>query len=149
MNYREQFSEVLYKLRKENCAFLTIPSVAFEFQRTDSIEGLNKRTDFLNTYTKIYQIERHIHEFDEVITVLQKIKGKISYSDFLLYCCLYKFAGSMLLTENHKDFTTNILDRVTIFTIDNEGPNLRTTGLYCLNKTKYEKVVTSILSNNV
>ena len=67
LNYREQFSEVLYKLRKENCAFLTIPSVAFEFQRTDSIEG----------------------------------------------------------------------------------PNLRTTGLYCLHKTKYEKVVTSILSNNV
>lgn len=146
VNYIEIFSDFLIKLKEVNCELLTIPSVAFEFQRTDNIEAFNKRTTFLKTYVTTYSIERHLQEMEDLVPVIHRIKGNISYPDFLLYCCLYKFEGSMLLTENHRDFTTNILDRVNIFTVDAENANLRNTGLYQFDKSKYEKVVSSILS---
>ncbi len=147
VSYIEEFSDFLIELKEVECVLLTIPSVAFEFQRSDNIEILNKRTEFLNSYIEIYSIERHLRELEDLIPVIHKIKNAISYTDFLLYCCLYKFKDSILLTENHKDFTTNILDRLNIFTVDNDGQNLRNSGLYRFNQNKYEKVVSSILSS--
>lgn len=144
--YFEEFADFFAQLKSSECVLLTIPSVAFEFQRTDNVKTFNKRTSFLTSYISIYSIEKHLQEMGELVPIIHKVKGNISYPDFLLYCCMYKFDGSMLLTENHKDFTTNILDRINIFTIDTEDSHLRNTGLYKFNKVKYEKVARSILS---
>lgn len=147
VSYFKQLGDFFIRLKEIDCALLTIPSVVFEFQRTDNLEIFNTRTSFISSYLTIYSIEKHLQELEDLVPVIHKVKGNIGYTDFLLYCCLYKFEGSMLLTENHKDFTTNILERVNIFTIDTDEQQLRNTGLYQFSKKKYERVITSILSS--
>lgn len=143
--YEKLFSPLVTNLREKGCEFVTIPSVKFEFSRTNTIEGFNKRTKFLQTFAATYPIEKHMGEFSDLILVLQKINGTMSYTDFLLYCCLYKFPTSFLLTENHNDFITTILDRIDLITIDNDTKSVKSLGLYKFSKEKYEKAAEKIL----
>lgn len=145
LSFGKEFAPFITELIDNGCTFLTIPSVRFEFSRTETIEGYNKRTELLKNLCTIYPIERHLEDFNELILVLQKINGKMSYTDFLLYCCLYKFRDAYLLTENHKDFLTSILYRETIITLDGEDKEIRNIGVYTFDSDKYEKAASSIL----
>lgn len=145
ISYEREFNTIIGELKNQGRALVTIPSVAFEFSRTDSIKGYNTRANFIKNFLDIYPIEKHLDNFIPLIPILQRLHGKISYSDFLLYCCLYHFRGSMLLTENHKDFTPTILDRKTIFTIDREERDIRNIALYLFNHKKFEKAAEAIL----
>lgn len=146
LNYIQEFSDFIAKLKSNGCVFLTISSVVFEFSRTDSIEGYNKRISFLETYVDtIYPIEKHKKDFTDLILILQKIKGKLSYSDFLLYCCLYKFPDAHLITENHSDFSVQILDRTNILSIDTQDDQIRNTATYTFSKEKYANIAEKLL----
>ena len=145
LSFENQFSDLIIRLKTQSCTFFTIPSVKFEFSRTETIEGYNKRVEFLKTLCTIYPIERHLDDFNELILVLQKINGKMSYTDFLLYCSLYKFREAYLLTENHKDFLTSILERETVITLDDNKKEIRNIGVYKFNSQKYEKAASAIL----
>ncbi|MCX6783499.1 MAG: hypothetical protein NT141_00285 [candidate division WWE3 bacterium] len=88
--------------------------------------------------SSIYPIERELENLKNFTVVLQKIKGTISYTDFLMYCCLYKFPKAYLLTENHKDFTTEILERRYIVTIDTDK-EIRHQAFYQISLDKFKK----------
>jgi len=144
-NYLEEFSPVLRSLKNQGKELVTIPSVEFEFSRTDNIQVYNTRAQFLKDYVSIYPIEKHLEGLSNALTLtVQKLAPNASYSDFLLYYCLSKFRSAHLLTENHKDFKTAILDRESIFTIDTDK-DIRNTALYRFSFTKYEKIAAQIL----
>jgi len=132
-------------MKQQGRALVTIPSVAFEFSRTDSIAGYDTRANFIKNFLDIYPIEKHLQNFIPLIPVLQRLHGKMSYSDFLLYCCLYQFQGSMLLTENHKDFIPTILNRYGIFTIDRGERDIRNIAMYIFDHKKFERAAEDIL----
>ncbi|MDO8657640.1 MAG: hypothetical protein Q7K55_02790 [Candidatus Levybacteria bacterium] len=143
--YENLFNNFLTEIGKVNCEMATIPSVLFELSRTESIDTYNKRMKFIKNYVNIYPIERHYDQYEELIPILHKIKGKISYTDFLLYCCLYQFSKSFLLTENHADFSTAILNRLLIITIDKGDQEIRNSAIYTFSKEKFEKAAAGIL----
>lgn len=134
ISYFKEFSDCLTTLKRNGRALVTIPSVAFEFSRTNNIANYNTRARFLKEFVSIYPIEKHLQNFTPLIPVLHKTNGRLSYPDFLLYCCLYQFPPSVLLTENHKDFTPTLLDRELTLTIDREDE-------------KYNKVADEILKD--
>lgn len=146
--YQKEFGEVLESLKEQDRVLLTIPSIAFEFLRTDNLKTRNTRTQFLKSYITVYPIEKHLKGFDNALTpIVQKVSPGASYSDFLLHYCLYKFPGSYLLTENHKDFKTSLLDRKSIFTIDTDK-DIRNTALYGFSSDKYEKIAAKVLKES-
>lgn len=149
VSHEELFTQILSLLSENNVALTIIPPILFEFTRTDSISAYNKRVNFIknNLHADNFPVEKYIQSFKDLTLVLQKTNGKISYPDFLLYCSLYKFSGkAFLLTENHKDFTLAILDRVDVITIDNDSSQIRNLGIYAFSMDKYEKAARSILS---
>lgn len=140
-------ADLLKNLSLNDCAFLSIQSVLFEFTRgADSIETFNKRSKFIteDLKTTIYPIEKELDKLEDLIVVLQKIKSDASYTDFLLTACLYKFPKAFLLTENHKDFPLEILDRKHLITIDT-GRQIRNYAIYQFSLEKYSKAAENIL----
>lgn len=148
ISFEKEFSELFGKLNQGGCEFLTIPSVLFEFTRgSSSLSQFNNRSEFIykTLGITVYPIEKHLDNFEDLIVVLQRISGRISYSDFLLCACLYKFREAYLITENHRDFPTSILDRKHIITIDAGGDQIRNTAIYQFSITKFNKAAKSIL----
>jgi len=148
IQYEKQFVDLLKTLNDSSIAFTTIPSVYFEFSRTDDFNVFIKRKSFFQSILRVYPIETHYQEYKHLIPILHKIKKTASYTDFLLYCCLYKFSNSYLITENHRDFTTSLLDREQIITVDGDGEQIRNTAIYSFNKDKYEKIAEHILKHS-
>lgn len=142
-----EISELFKELKGNGCAFLTIPSVVFEFTRgTASIPDFNKRAEFIDTLVNtVYPIEKHIEDLRDLVVVLQRIKGDIHYTDFLLVACLYKFPKSYLISSNYKDCPTEILDRKFIITIDTEK-DIRNYGIYKFSMEKFSKAAAKILT---
>ncbi len=152
INNEVDFAPFLKTVVDYQCTLMTIPSVGFEFSRTDSIENYSKRNEFLKEYLTVYPVERHVEiqivKFKDFIFVLQNIKGNISYSDFLLYCCLYLFpSNGFVITEDHNHFSTVLLDRKILLTTDDGKDTIRNLAIYSFNKTKYEKAAQNILRN--
>ena len=144
----KNFLEIFYEWKSKSCAFVTIPSVLFEFTRgTDSIAAFNQRVSFIKQIgVGIYPIERFLDQTKDLTVVLQKIRGNLSYTDFLLIVSIYKFPTSYLITENHKDFPIEILDRKFIITLDNDK-DIRNYGIYCFSNEKFDKAAARILRN--
>lgn len=147
LSYPNLFGHFLLDLSKQGCTFITINAVVFEFSRgaTDTIEGFEKRIDFVKDLATIYPIERHLEQIQDFVLVLSKINKKLEYSDFLLLASLFRFPKAYLLTENHNHVPLEIFDRLDIVTLDTDK-DLRTHGLYCLSQDKYEKAAANILS---
>jgi len=139
--------EFLKNLSSHGCSFLSIQSVLFEFTRGGgTIENFHKRAKFIieDLKTTIYPIEKELGNLEDLIVVLQKIKADASYTDFLLTACLYKFPNAFLLTENHKDFPTEILDRKHLITVDTDK-EIRNYAVYQFSLEKYAKAAENIL----
>jgi hypothetical protein len=126
-------------------AFVTIKSVVFEFTRANNLASYNARTNFLNGFLTVYPIEQYLSSLQETVITLHKTVGAhLSYPDFLLYCSLIKVYQSYLVTENHKDFTPVILNRLAVITVDDEKSYIRNTGIYQIASDKYLKVAKKI-----
>ncbi|OGD62039.1 hypothetical protein A2160_00555 [Candidatus Beckwithbacteria bacterium RBG_13_42_9] len=155
--YQPLLNDFLSLLQNIECSFLIIPSVQFEFTRgSETIEKYNERLEYLKKYFVTYPIEKHLDSEDmkEYIVVLQRIIGSfkpgqktMSYTDFLLSACLYKFKShSYLITENHRDFTPSIFDRLCLVTLDTEN-DIRNLGIYNLSLEKFSKAALDVLKN--
>lgn len=146
LNFETIYKEILVELKNLDCVFLSIPAVSIEFSRTDSIEGYNKRINFLKSLSLgLYPIEKNIGDnIFPLNIVLQKINQKIDYTDFLLYFCLFKFRKALLFTENHSHFSTNLLDRIQILTIDQGNEQIRNIAFYRFSEEKYQKILQSL-----
>lgn len=141
---------LLDQLGMHGCAFITIQSVLFEFTRGGgSLQNFDKRLQFITNILKttIYPIEKNLDDFEDLIVVLHNIRPKAGYTDFLLSACLYKFPNAFLITENHKDFPTEILDRKHVVTIDT-GKEIRNYGIYKFSTKKYSRAAKSILKKS-
>jgi len=148
LNFETIYKEILVELKKNDCIFLSIPAISIEFSRTDSIEGYNKRINFLKSLSLgFYSIEKNISEnIFPLNIVLQRINQKIDYTDFLLYFCLFKFRTAFLFTENHSHFSTNLLDRTQILTIDQGNDQIRNMAFYKFSEEKYQKILEKLKS---
>lgn len=142
------FGKLFEELKNNDCAFLTIPSVVFEFTRgTDTIADYDKRFEFIDSLVDtIYPVEKHINDFRDLVIVLQRIKGDIHYTDFLLLACLYKFPKSFLISANHKDCPLDILDRKFVITVDTDK-DIRNYGIYQFSMEKFNKAAERILKS--
>lgn len=143
LNFDTIYKEILVELKNLDCIFLSIPAVSIEFSRTDSIEGYNKRINFLKSLSLgFYPIEKNIGDnIFPLNIILQRINQKIDYTDFLLYFCLFKFRKAFLFTENHSHFSTNLLDRTQILTIDQGNEQIRNIAFYRFSEEKYQKIL--------
>jgi len=150
INNEVDFAPFLKTIIDNQCILMIIPSIGFEFSRTDSIKDYSRRNEFIKEYLTVYPIERYmekqIAKLKEYIFVIQNIMGKISYSDFLLYCCLYLFPiNGFVMTEDHHHFSTILLERKILLTTDDDRETIRNLAIYGFNKTKYEKAAQNIL----
>ena len=144
-SFPELFKDFFDGLKQVKCEFVTIPPVVFEFTRgTHDVESFSDREEFLRKLTTVYPIEEDGTDLREFTIVLQKIKGDIHFTDFLLIACLYKFPSSYLLSANHKDCPIEILDRKGIITIDTDR-EIRNYGIYQFSQKKFNKAAESIL----
>lgn len=147
ISFPEIFETLFKELKGVNCAFVTIPSVVFEFTRgTESIKDFNKRAKFITDLSLVYPIERYLDGLEDLIVVLQRIQGSISYTDFLLLACLYKFPKSFLISANHKDCPNEILDRKFVITVDTDK-DIKTYGVYQFSLEKFNKAAENILNS--
>jgi len=134
-------------MKESGATLLTITPVAIEFLKTDNLQNYNKRRNFLKTtISGIYSIEKHIDINDPLFFVLNKISA-CEYVDHLLYHTAYKFKNAYLVTENHKDFLTTILDRKHIITIDQGNKQIRNLAFYQMNTKKIDIAIHSILKS--
>lgn len=143
--FPELFKDFFDGLKLNKCEFVTIPPVIFEFTRgTQTLESFADRQEFLHNLTTIYPIDENDEDLREFTIVLQKIKGDIHFTDFLLIACLYKFPHAYLLSANHKDCPSELLDRKGIITIDTDK-EIRNYGIYKFSQEKFDKAAESIL----
>lgn len=146
--YNDPFGNLLIDLKNQGCALVTIPSVLFEFTRgAKSVKDFIKRSNFIQNLATIYPIQNHLEQLMEFTVVCQRVNPQISFTDFLLIACLYKFPNSYVLTENHKDFSLDILERQFIITFDT-GKDVRNHAIYRLSKIKFNKAVAAILKSS-
>lgn len=144
IKYPTLFADLLEQLSKIGCAFITIPQVVFEFTRgTETIADYKKRLEFLPANNiSIYQINRHLSEFEELPLIVHKVSKGISYTDYLLCVCLCKFTSSYLISED-RDIPTALFDRKHLITVDTDK-DLRTFGIYAHSEIKQELIADSI-----
>lgn len=136
LSQQVQFANLFDKLKKRNCAFLTIPSVFFEFSRgADSVASYNEIVDYFKKLVEIYPIQKHIDKMESEMLVLHKTNKSCDYTDFLLCLCLCKFRSAFLISENHKHIKSDIIDRVGLITAD-DGKEIRNLGVYSLTPAK-------------
>ncbi len=58
ISFPELFEEFFKQLKNSGCAYITIPSVLFEFTRgVESIEAFNKRAEFITSLSSIYLLK--------------------------------------------------------------------------------------------
>ena len=148
INHEDVFGKLINEFRELRCSFAIIPSLFFEFTRTDSVANYNKRVHFLkNHIDMIYPVEKDNAQLKELTVVLQRVKPQLSYTDFLLHCCMYKFRDKgFVITENHRDFSLELLDRKYIITVeDDKNSQIRNTAIYSLNIDKFNKAAENIL----
>lgn len=60
----------------------------------------------------------------------------VSFADFLLAGCLKRYNQTFLLTANHKDFPSSVLERVAVFGID-VGNDVRGFAVYGYSESKF------------
>jgi hypothetical protein len=146
-----EYLKFFTELSNNGCGFVTVDSVYFEFIRgSDCLETLNFRIRFFKELKiSIYPIEKELDKLQDGIVVLQKVLKGADYTDFKLCLCLYKFRNSTLdkyyvLTENHKHFPIDILNRKYLITLDNDK-EIRNHAFYEISNEKIEKAAIGIL----
>jgi hypothetical protein len=92
----------------------------------------------------VYPIEKHLEQIKEFTIVLQKAQQKISYTDFLLCACLFKFPDTYLLTENYLHIPLSIFDRKYLTVIDTDK-EVRTHGIYQFSQSKFDKAAKRVI----
>jgi len=150
INYPE-YLKFLIDLKSCGCGLITVDSVYFEFIRgSDCIDTLNFRINFFKELKiSVYPIEKKLDNLQDGIVVLQKFLKNSDYADFKLCLCLYEFRNSSLekyyiLTENHKHFPLDILNRKHLITLDN-GLEIRNHAMYEISNEKLNKAAENIL----
>ena len=149
ISHPQEFSKLFGTIRAAGIDFLTIPSVLFEFTRgSDSLERFNKRAKFLTDWAGIWPIDRYLDQLEEMIVVLQKMGGNMSYTDFLLCVSLCKFPEAGFLTQNHKDIPIALFDRNHIITVDADK-DIFTHVLFQVSRSKFNQASRKIIGKSV
>lgn len=141
-NYRPFFNSV----RRNNVILVGCDLVKCEFIRTKDNEKLIGKTVLYseivtNDLPMDQQISNHIVPTLEQYGV--DLKG-VSTVDIILCCFLKRYRILYLLTANHKDFPTRILNRSNIFNIQ-QSKEVRTYALYNYQSDKKEIEVEDVV----
>lgn len=149
------FADFLTELSDSGCAFMTIPSVLYEFKRgAKDIKQINKYNEFITELKVgiIPKVETLAQEPDnQIFTSIynfeayngRKEKGP-SYTDSLLCLSLYIYRHTdiYLLTTNYKDVPLSLFDRENIIAFDT-GNDVRTAAFYKLSEEKLARKLQS------
>jgi|GEM_PF-1483546 len=151
---KDEFYELLVGLHKRGCAFMTTPSVIFEFSRAaKSLEEYNWYVDYVNSLG--VEVYGHVEEqmmVDKAFSVIlqaacKKAGCKASYTDFLLTMLLHKFAHTpdkiFLMTSNYHDVPLSIFDRGDMVALEYDG-GIQAQALYKNSPDKLTKISPAI-----
>jgi hypothetical protein len=146
INYPDLFVELLNELKRNGCAFLTIPQVRYEFTRgSDSLKIYEERLQYLKDLeVEVYPIDAHLKDFQELAFITHRVSKNASYTDYLLGVCLCKFPTAFLITADCKDISSDLFDRKHLVTIDTDK-DLTTYGIYRASQEKLNKIADNII----
>lgn len=90
-------------------------------------------------------VERYLDGFEAFTLVSQRLKGGMSYTDFLLCVCLYKYRNSktFLISGDLNDIPS-FFTREHVITIDT-GNDIRNYGIYKFSDERFNKAAENIL----
>lgn len=119
-----EFYDLVNELAELGCDLVTTRSIAIEFLGgTTDAAALTKKQEFLEvTFSKslsyVYLPLEHTMPTTDEFLLFSRNANKFSLADFELYCTLKKYRQHIaLITRNHKDFSTKIMDRLSFITL--------------------------------
>lgn len=117
---RQIFINLLRDIREAQSILLTIKPVAFEFYLGSGREELEVKRQYVTEVPdQVIDIRTFQSEIDEelIIQYGSYAKGNVSFVDFCLGAAAKKFAKSLVMTRNYKDFPRKIFECIGTTTI--------------------------------
>jgi hypothetical protein len=136
---RDSYTSFFDSVRKNNISLVACDLVKCEFIRTKDNEKLiDKSILFSEIVSTLLPMDKQISEL--IVPTLEQygsdLKG-VSTVDIILCCFIKRYKGLYLLTANHKDFPTKILERSHTFCIE-QSKEIKTYALYQYTTKKLE-----------
>jgi hypothetical protein len=133
-----EFYELLQELVGLDCDIVTTKTIVIEFLgSTTDEDALSKKTDFLEMIlgkrleSGYLPIDRDFPNRTDFLT-FSRATNKFHPADFELYLTLKKYRQHLLLiTRNHKDFPTKLVNRISFITLLGNA-EIHTYGVYSL-----------------
>jgi predicted nucleic acid-binding protein len=157
--FLKDLRDFLYDLKRNGCAFLSIPAVAVEFYRgskrlseniivkDSSPTGYKRRADFYNKIVDTtFQIDQYLDKMEDFIVVAHNTSSNMEFPDITLSACLYHFKHikPYLMTSNIKHFSSSIFKREFVLTPES-GKDIMNYCIYSLSIENYKKASQNIL----
>lgn len=119
-----EFYDLATELSELDCDLVTTKSIALEFLggTTDS-SSMGKKKQFLEiTFGRplgnVYLPLDHTEPNTDDLLDFSRQANKFSVADYELYCTVKKYGKRIaLVTRNHKDFSTNLIKRISFITL--------------------------------
>jgi predicted nucleic acid-binding protein len=131
-----EFYDLVKELFELDCDLVTTKSIALEFLGgTTDKANIEKKKEFLETLFgkqlgKTYMPLDHSEPNLDDLLAFCRQANKFSIPDYELYCTLKKYGDKIaLVTRNHKDFTTNLVTRISFITLLGKA-EIHTYGVY-------------------
>jgi hypothetical protein len=145
--FLKDLRDFLYDLKRNGCAFLSIPAVAVEFYRgskrlseniivkDSSPTGYKRRADFYNKIVDTtFQIDQYLDKMEDFIVVAHNTSSNMEFPDITLSACLYHI----------KHFSSSIFKREFVLTPES-GKDIMNYCIYSLSIENYKKASQNIL----
>ncbi len=151
-----EFDSFLGGLLKEDCTFLSLPSVKEEFTCSAfNLDDYNKLVEYIKSLQIVFlpnMEKKLISEDNSVFNIALRRYSRTNQShvDRMLLTTVYYYSGSSekvyLMTSNHKDVPDNIYSLVGFITYESKG--FHNVGIYEFDQANYERVVENIKSES-
>jgi len=142
--YPTQFNELLLYFERKGFTLVSIQATLVEFAKgSKSIEDFSKKiTYYNNIINRILPLDPQIHEnVSDIIKVLLKKGGQLSYTDCLLLGTTMKYKDSIyLLTKDRSDVPISIFNVSASIMIETQDNNC-TFNIYEYREEKYENIL--------
>lgn len=131
-----EFYNLTQELAAIGCDFITTKSIALEFLGgTKDTVHMQKKQEFLETLfgrqlkQTYLPLDRGEPDTDSLL-MFSRHAQNFSIADFELYCTLKKYSRRIaLVTRNHRDFPSTLVDRVSFITLLGNA-EVHTYGIY-------------------
>lgn len=127
------FAEFISTLKKGNVEIVTTSFVKYEFLKSKTIDVVRRKEIFFNELVGVV-LPLDSETEKQIVGLIEEYKQYmegVSLVDLILGAFLKRYGNKLfLLTRDHKDFPTNVFDRMHVFNIDGIR-DIKTYGVYC------------------